>query len=92
MSNTYEVGTRVWSPNEEHGWLASEVTKKSVDGDKVHLVIRLDNGEVSDASTCSERWKMLMPAADEGGRDECLGILEGCHELHPHSFDEPGHA
>ena len=46
MSNTYDVGTKAWQPDQTEGWVASEVSHKSVDGDKVKLVFRLDNGEV----------------------------------------------
>jgi len=46
MSNTYEVGTKAWQPDQTEGWVASEVSKKSVDGDKVKLLFALENGEV----------------------------------------------
>lgn len=46
MSNMYDVGTKAWQPDQTEGWVASEVTKKSVDGDKVKLVFKLVNGEV----------------------------------------------
>jgi myosin-5 len=47
MSNTYEIGTRAWQPDPTEGWVASEVSKKSVKGDNVKLVFKLENGEVS---------------------------------------------
>ena len=47
MSNQYNVGTKAWQPDQTEGWVASEVTKKIVDGDHVKLVFALDNGEVS---------------------------------------------
>jgi myosin-5 len=47
MSNTYEIGTRAWQPDSTEGWVASEVSKKSVKGDNVKLVFKLENGEVS---------------------------------------------
>lgn len=47
MSNTYEVGTKAWQVDQTQGWVASEVVKKSVDGDNVKLVFKLENGEVS---------------------------------------------
>ena len=47
MSNYYDVGTRAWQPDQTEGWVASEVTQKVVDGDKVKLVFALENGEVS---------------------------------------------
>jgi myosin heavy subunit len=47
MAHNYEVGTRAWQPDTAEGWVASEVTKKQVDGDKVKLTFQLDNGDVS---------------------------------------------
>jgi myosin-5 len=52
MSNTYDVGTKAWQPDSTEGWVASEVTAKQVDGDKVTLVFALANGEVSARSWC----------------------------------------
>lgn len=46
MSHSYDVGTRVWQPDATEGWVASEVVKKTVDGDKVTLVFKLENEEV----------------------------------------------
>lgn len=46
MSHTYDVGTKAWQPDATEGWVASEVTSKNVDGDKVTLVFTLENGEV----------------------------------------------
>lgn len=46
MAHIYEVGTRAWQPDTTEGWVASEVTDKSVEGDKVKLVFTLANGEV----------------------------------------------
>lgn len=46
MAHSYDVGTRAWQPDPTEGWIASEVEKKSVDGDKVKLLFRLANGEV----------------------------------------------
>lgn len=46
MSNTYDVGTRAWQPDQTEGWVASEVTQKTLDGDNVKLVFALENGEV----------------------------------------------
>lgn len=46
MSNTYDVGTKAWQPDQTEGWVASQVSNKSVDGDKVKLVFELENGEV----------------------------------------------
>jgi hypothetical protein len=47
MSESYEVGTRAWQPDAVEGWVPSEVEQKIVEGDKVRLVFRLENGEVS---------------------------------------------
>lgn len=46
MSESYDVGTRAWQPDATEGWVASEVVKKTVNGDKVALVFQLENGEV----------------------------------------------
>lgn len=46
MSSNYDVGTRAWQPDATEGWVASEVTKKQIDGDKVLLTFKLENGEV----------------------------------------------
>lgn len=48
MSSNYDVGTRAWQPDATEGWVASEVTKKQIDGDKVLLTFKLENGEVRD--------------------------------------------
>lgn len=50
MSSDYDVGTRAWQPDAEEGWVASEVIKKQVDGDKVILTFKLENGEVRSSS------------------------------------------
>ena len=47
MAETYDVGTRAWQPDATEGWLASEVVKKTVQGAKVVLQFKLENGEVS---------------------------------------------
>jgi len=46
MSESYDVGTRAWQPDTTEGWVASEVVKKTVNGNKVSLVFELENGEV----------------------------------------------
>ena len=46
MAHSYDVGTRAWQPDPTEGWVASEVEEKRVDGDKVHLIFVLENGEV----------------------------------------------
>ena len=61
MAHSYDVGTRAWQPDSTEGWIASEVEKKTVEGDKVKLLFRLANGEVeleSSMCTCS-RMKRL---------------------------------
>lgn len=45
MANRYDVGTKAWQPDQEEGWVASEVEQKVVDGDKVKLVFRLESGQ-----------------------------------------------
>ncbi|EGP85268.1 myosin class 5 [Zymoseptoria tritici IPO323] len=51
MSHTYDVGTKAWQPDATEGWVASEVTSKTVDGDKVKLVFALENGEETTVDT-----------------------------------------
>lgn len=46
MANNYDVGTRAWQPDPTEGWIASEVERKTVEGDKVKLLFRLANDEV----------------------------------------------
>ena len=46
MTSTYDVGTRAWQPDPTEGWVASELVKKDVDGEKVTLKFELENGEV----------------------------------------------
>jgi hypothetical protein len=46
MSETYEVGTRAWQPDQTEGWVPSEVEQKLVQGDQMRLIFRLANGEV----------------------------------------------
>jgi myosin V len=46
MAHSYDVGTKAWQPDATEGWVASEVTSKKVDGDKIFLVFALANGEV----------------------------------------------
>ncbi|KAI0157483.1 putative myosin MYO2 [Xylariaceae sp. FL1272] len=48
MSHSYDVGTRAWQPDATEGWVASEVVKKSVDGDKVTLTFKFENEETKD--------------------------------------------
>lgn len=46
MAHIYEVGTRAWQPDATEGWIASEVSEKKVEGNKITLVFALENGEV----------------------------------------------
>ena len=45
MSESYDVGTRAWQPDPTEGWVPSEVIKKTVNGSKVKLTFKLENGE-----------------------------------------------
>ncbi|KAI9881367.1 MAG: Myosin type-2 heavy chain 1 [Pleopsidium flavum] len=45
MAHSYDVGTQAWQPDPTEGWIASEVEKKTVEGDRVRLLFRLANGE-----------------------------------------------
>ena len=46
MAHIFDIGTRAWQPDTTEGWVASEVVDKIVQGDKVKLVFKLENGEV----------------------------------------------
>ena len=46
MAHSYDTGTCAWQPDATEGWIASEVEKKTVEGNKVKLLFRLANGEV----------------------------------------------
>jgi myosin-5 len=46
MAHNYDIGTKAWQPDVTEGWVASEVTSKTADGDKVILIFTLANGEV----------------------------------------------
>jgi len=48
MAHAYEIGTRAWQPDAAEGWIASEIVDKRVHGDKVALVFKQANGEVSE--------------------------------------------
>ncbi|KAJ4379409.1 Myosin type-2 heavy chain 1 [Didymella sp. IMI 355093] len=45
MAHIYDIGTRAWQPDTTEGWVASEVTDKQIEGDKVKLVFQLESGE-----------------------------------------------
>ncbi|KAF2474380.1 myosin-2 [Lindgomyces ingoldianus] len=51
MAHIYDVGTRAWQPDPTDGWVASEVTDKKVEGDKVKLFFKLQNGETKTVQT-----------------------------------------
>lgn len=53
MTSTYDVGTRAWQPDPSLGWIASELVKKTVDGTKVKLVFKLENGDVCSSAFLS---------------------------------------
>lgn len=89
MSSNYDVGTRAWQPDAAEGWVASEVTKKQVDGDNVILTFKLENGEVNSPQDYSgPPWKRqpltqwvqekevkVLLATLEKGSDEALPPL-----------------
>ena len=52
MAHNFDVGTRAWQPDPQEGWIASEVEEKKIQGEKVILVFRLENGEVGE-DVCS---------------------------------------
>ncbi|KUI58869.1 Myosin-2 [Cytospora mali] len=67
MSSNFDVGTRAWQPDATEGWVASEVVKKEIDGDKVVLTFKLENGEDKEIK--------LPAAALEKGSDAALPPL-----------------
>lgn len=59
MAHNYDVGTRAWQPDAAEGWAASEVVEKRVDGDKVYLKFRLQNGEACcEISLKAHQWRL----------------------------------
>lgn len=80
MSHSYDVGTRAWQPDATEGWVASEVVKKTVDGDKVTLVFKLENEEVREythgvyipPSTADH----VLSAIDQNYRDLSRGLAK----------------
>lgn len=60
MAHNYDVGTRAWQPDPTEGWVASEVETKTIDGDRVKLVFRLANGEVSRRPVCISQEALLL--------------------------------
>ena len=57
MAHIYDIGTRAWQPDTTEGWVASEVTDKQINGDKVTLVFQLDNREVRSRERRREQWQ-----------------------------------
>ncbi len=49
MAHNYDVGTKAWQPDPTEGWVPSEVTAKTIDGDKIKLTFTLESGQVCDA-------------------------------------------
>lgn len=49
--SSYEVGTRCWYPNTEQGWIGGEITKNIKEGDKFHLDLTLESGEIIEIIT-----------------------------------------
>lgn len=71
MSHYYDVGTKAWQPDATEGWVASEVTSKNVDGDKVKLVFTLENGEVGRYLPPTRALMLIITLAGKIRRDEC---------------------
>lgn len=74
MAHIYDVGTRAWQPDQIEGWVASEVSSKNVQGDKVRLVFDLANGEVGEIALLLRLTEgcmvlMLTVTADSDGRN-----------------------
>ncbi|CAI6333349.1 unnamed protein product [Periconia digitata] len=51
MAHIFDIGTRAWQPDTAEGWVASELTDKQINGDKVTLVFTLENGETKTVET-----------------------------------------
>jgi myosin heavy subunit len=64
MAHSYDVGTKAWQPDATEGWVASEVTSKKVDGDKIFLVFELVNGEVCSSPEASCAWSVSLETLD----------------------------
>lgn len=59
MAHNYDVGTKAWQPDPKEGWVASELTQKLEDGDKVKLIFSLESGEVSVECFCRTAFRSL---------------------------------
>ncbi|KAI1007044.1 Myosin-2 [Podosphaera aphanis] len=51
MADIYEIGTKAWQSDAKEGWVASELTSRRVDGNKVFLNFTLENGETKTIET-----------------------------------------
>ncbi|KAF2715292.1 myosin-2 [Pleomassaria siparia CBS 279.74] len=51
MTAIFEVGTRAWQPDVADGWVASTLTDKQIQGDKVKLIFKVENGETKEVET-----------------------------------------
>ena len=66
MAHSYDVGTQAWQPDSTEGWVASEVSKKLVDGDNVTLVFQLANGEVRTQTALDDLLSFSLSVLDGG--------------------------
>lgn len=87
MSSNYDVGTRAWQPDAAEGWVASEVTKKQVDGDNVILTFKLESGEVSSSQDysgpSSERQPLTHRVQDKELKVPLAALEKGSDESLP---------
>jgi myosin heavy subunit len=63
MASAYEVGTKAWQPDTAEGWVASELTKKTIDGATAKLVFTLENGEVCRVAPIRPAFRRSIPNA-----------------------------
>jgi hypothetical protein len=70
MSQSYDVGTRAWQPDAIEGWVASEVVKKTVDGNKVILEFKLENEQVRRKSRLHPRGHTYTNSMHHGDRTD----------------------
>ena len=82
MTSYYDVGTKAWQPDQAEGWVASEVTQKKVDGERVKLVFQLGNGEVSIVRMMLRGVLMESDTVDTRSRDAHRRAIQRRHELH----------
>jgi myosin-5 len=69
MAHNYDIGTKAWQPDATEGWVASEVTSKTADGDKIFLVFSLANGEVCHLEL-QIQWLPHVPASISADSDD----------------------